>query len=225
MSEIILFILTVILVIFAYKVVRSVTKRIFLVTKLKELKKTSDAKIKYHTLPFFSLLRFSEKPEITVEIGNRVYLIRLIGASSKHRRVHFASPEYTVTTKGRRFTSGVRMVYAGRATIRRRAVKVQAQSLPQKIGKVRLLPKLKIQNEEQLRGKTAVPVLIFNPAPHDVTYVTPEKNRVLAAFTGDKVYDHTIFTASTFVIYAERYEREMKERKKSASSFWDEYYS
>ena len=117
------------------------------------------------------------------------------------------------------------MVYAGRLATRRRFVNAQPNDYPRKIGIVRILPKLKYELDRNAVGKEVIPVLIFNPAPHDVTYVTESKNRVAAAFTGDKVYDQTIFTASTFVTYADRYERERLEAKKSASSFWDEYYS
>lgn len=225
MSEILFFIFIVLLTVFLFGVLRSITKRVFLIMKLRELRKMTGAKIKYHALPFLSLIKFSDKPEISVEMTDRVYLIRLIGAKSKTRRVHFANPEFTVTTRGRRTSGGVKILAMGRAGLRRgRFVRVQPQYYSPKVGKVRFLPKLKIADEGVLNKKKAVPVLIFNPAPHDVTYVTPEKNKVLAAFTGDTVYDHLIFTASTFVTYAERHERQEAERRKS-SSYWDEYFS
>ena len=226
MSDILLFIRTILLIWGIYKLLRSLIKRIFLVFKLRAFKKETGAKVKYNQNPFTSLWRFSAKPEITVELGNRIYLIRLIGAASKHRRVHFANPEFTVTTKGKRVGSGSkRMVYSGRTAVRKRFVNAQPNDYPRKVGKVRILPKLKFDADRSFVGKEVVPVLIFNPAPHDVTFVTETKNRVVAAFTGDKVYDQTIFTASSFVTFADRYERERQEAKKSASSFWDEYYS
>ena len=88
---------------------------------------------------------------------------------------------------------------------------------------MRILPKLRIPDEYELSRKKIVPVLIFNPAPHDVTYVTPEKNKVVAAFTGDTVYTEKIYTASTFVTFADRYAREELSRRYDSDVGRDRY--
>ncbi len=223
MGEILFYILIIVFSAILFFVFRSLTKRVFLMTKLGSLKKTANAKIKYNTLPFFSLIKLSRKPEITVEIGKKLYLIRLIGARGNNHRVHFANPEYTVTVKGRLSGGkGKRYVRGGIRGLQFLPISHDGYRL--KIGKVRILPKLEIPENSDYRGKTVVPVLIFNPAPHEVTYVTEEKNRVVAAFTGDEIYGQMIFTASSFASYAERGAREEKELVGS-SSYWDEYYS
>lgn len=217
MAEIIIFILVILLAIFTYLICRSLFKRLYLVAKLKGLGKMSGAVIKYRTLPILSLIRLSAKPEITVELGDTVYLIRLFGTGSSHRRVHFASPEYTVTIKGKRVQSGALVVGYGNAQFRRSGVIMVNDYSRPKSGKVRVLPPLKVPQKWGFSGKKTVPVLIFNPAPHDVTFVTPDKNKVVAVFTGDAVYDHLIFTASTFAIYADRrYRQEKAEKEKEA---------
>ena len=219
MGEIVLFVVIVIALIFIYRILRSTVKRVFLVKKLRELKRTEGVTVKYNALPFLSLLKLAANPEITVETKGTVFLIRLFGASSKHRRVHFASPEFTVTIKGKR-SAGALRVTGGRG--RRAVIKVSNDYTKSKNGRVRILPKLKVPEKYALSAKRIVPVLIFNPAPHDVTYVTPEKNRVLAAFTGDTVYDQQIFTASTFVTFADRYAREENEKMRASECITEE---
>jgi hypothetical protein len=180
------------------------------------------AKIQYRRIPLFSLLTLSPVPEITVEIDERLYLIRLMGTGSSHRRVHFANPQYTVTIKGKR-ARGSMAVASTNQFRNQMLVRIPDYSRP-KSGRVRILPPLRIPCKINTSGKTVVPVLIFNPAPHDVTYVTAEKNKVVAAFTGDTVYDQMIFTASTFVTYADRQTRVPKNT--SAKDQYDfEYFS
>ena len=219
MGEIVLFIVIVLAVIQIYRILRSLVKRIFLIKKLGELKKTEGVTVKYCAFPLLSLLKLSSKPEVVVETKETVFLIRLFGASSNHRRVHFANPEFTVTIKGKRRDAGARVVGTRG---RRYVVKVNDYSSP-KSGKVRILPKLRIPDEYELSRQKIVPVLIFNPAPHDVTYVTPEKNKVVAAFTGDTVYTEKIYTASTFVTFADRYAREELSRRYDSDVGRDRY--
>lgn len=223
MAEIVLFLIIVILIILVIPTIRSIVKRVYLLIKLFELKRMTGAVIKLRTFPLFSLLVLSKRPEITVEMGDTVYLLRLFSASSAHRRVHFANPEFTVTIKGKRTRSAIAVTGTGTRSWRRSVVKINDYSRP-KSGKVRILPKLKTPQKWGYSGKKTVPVLIFNPAPHDVTYVTPEKNKVVAAFTGDTVYDSIIFTASTFVTYVDRQERYKKEARRHAI-FGDDYFS
>ncbi len=223
MGEIVLFIFVVIAAVTAYRILRSGVKRIFLIKKLGELKKTEGVKVSYNKFPFLSLLKLSARPEIMVETEGTVFLVRLFGASSNHRRVHFANPEFTVTIKGkRRSDKGTRITGA-----RFKAVVGTTVFPGSKSGRVRILPPLQIPQKYVNSRKKVVPVLIFNPAPHDVTYVTPEKNKVLAAFTGDTVYTQAIFTASTFVTYADRYAREERLRlgEYARDRFNYEYFS
>ena len=62
-------------------------------------------------------------------------------------------------------------------------------------------------------------MLIFTPAPNEVTYVTETKTRIKSAFDGDLMYGQMIFTSTTFVSYADRMEREEKYRKEEEFSW------
>ena len=74
--------------------------------------------------------------------------------------------------------------------------------------------------EEYARDtRKLVPVLIFSPAPNEVSYVTETKNSIRVAFSGDRVYGARIFTASTFLTIADREYRESLLQKKEEYEF------
>ena len=90
---------------------------------------------------------------------------------------------------------------------------------------VKILPKLQIPEEYVIRDefdeRKVVPVLLFNPAPCEVSYVSEAKTSIKVAFTGDEFYGMQIFTASTFVSYADRMMRE--EEAKEKQLFFDNW--
>ena len=61
--------------------------------------------------------------------------------------------------------------------------------------------------------RRTVRVILFSPAPHEVSFVTEDRSRIRLAFTGDELYGHKIFTPSTFVIFADREMRARKEER------------
>ena len=75
-----------------------------------------------------------------------------------------------------------------------------------------ILPKLQIPDEyikiSPSDEREIIPVLIFNPAPGEVSYVTEEKSSIKIAFSGDEFRGEKIFTPTTFVIWADRKKRQ-----------------
>jgi len=198
MNGFVYFILFIIISFILYKLIKNVTSRIRLVAKLASLKKLCGAKVTYLKFPLISLIRWQAKPEIMVEIRDTVYLIRTIGAGGASKSFHFASPRFTVT-----FTKFF-MVLTPRSwrAMRGRAANISGMHI---FIKVRTLPELQVPEElSRDPRKKIVPVLIFSPAPGSLTYVAEEKTSIKLAFTGDEFYGHKIFTASTFVAYADR---------------------
>jgi hypothetical protein len=57
-------------------------------------------------------------------------------------------------------------------------------------------------------GKNIVSVLILNPSPSVLSYVSDEKTSIKIAFTGDEMYGIKVFTGSTFLRYIDRMKRE-----------------
>lgn len=192
------FIIALFLIFFLYKIIKNLWARMALIIKLGSLGRDSDAKVRYLRFPLLSFFRLSPKPDISVEIRDTVYLIRTIGAGGKSKSFHFASPNFTVTYTPFSF------LLTGRRRSGRGGRALGVSGNPA-FPRVRYLPDLIIP-DEFLRDsrKTVVPVLIFNPAPGTLTHVTEEKNRINLAFTGDEFYGYKIFTASTFVAFADR---------------------
>ena len=180
-------------------------RRVSLVVKLEGLKKLCDAKITYQRFPFLPTSMTSEKADITVEILDTVYLIRLYSGGGITKFVHFASPKYSVRFS--RLKTG-RFVINGR--IRSRFVTFADSAF--NVGtRVIILPDFPIPEDDRFFGKKIERVLLFNPAPNEVSYVTEEKTSIQTAFDGDEMYGIKVFTGSSFIAYADRETRKNDE--------------
>lgn len=171
--------------------------------RIYSLKKDCNAKITLHTFPFLPRLISRDTADITVEILDTLYHIRLYSGIGQSRTVHFASERFSV------IFSRLRMVMraSGRAAARRAQPTVTASFNTG--GRVRVLKPMRITDTP---SKRSVKVMLFSPAPCEVSYVTEEKTSIKLAFTGDEMYGYRIFTASTFAIYAEREARAERDR-------------
>ncbi len=198
MTDIINFILVVIAASVIYRFVSWVWRRASLCIKLAELKKMCGAKITYRRFPFLPTSWASEKADIIVEILDTVYLIRLYSGGGITRFVHFASPKYSVRYS--RVKTG-RFVVSGR--IRSRFITFADSAF--NVGtRVIILPDFPIPEDDRFYGKKVERVLLFNPAPNEVSFVTEEKTSIRTAFEGDDMYGIKVFTGSTFISYADR---------------------
>jgi nickel-dependent lactate racemase len=149
----------------------------------------------------------SEKADIMVEILDTVYLIRLYSGGSRHSLVHFADEKYSV-----RYIKMASKWVAYRGFFGRSAMVDVAHAFT--VGaKVFVLPPMKLSEEYEKSGLTTEKILLFNPSPNAVSYVTPEKTRIKLAFTGDEMHGMKIFTGSSFVAYADRQTRKDDEMR------------
>lgn len=205
-----IFILALVLI---YKLCFYISKRLSLIFRLLSLKKLCGATVRFTRFPLLSLIAPSKKPDAVVEIGNTVYLIRLINGRSGLHFLHFASPEYFVTFLKSRFFLGGRVRVRGRffVTEHKGYITTSGHS-------VKILPPLeeceKYANQSGFYEKKTVPVLIVNPTPCEVSYVTASKSSIKVAFTGDEIYGVKLFTPKTFVIHADREKREEDRKRK-----------
>lgn len=206
MVDIINFILFVILAILAARLTVWIVKRVVLIRKLLSLKKECGASVRFLRFPLLPTAFISKNPDVSVEIGDTVYLIRLY-SGGKLKYVHFASPKYSV-----RFSR----MKAGIFAVNRRgkaSIAVPTGDTYNTQMKVFIIPELKVP--EWATGgypeRTVEQVMIFNPAPNEVSYVTEEKTTIKVAFTGDEFYGMKIFTASSFAAYADRETRKHDE--------------
>lgn len=175
------------------------SKRVLMIRKLAKLVKEHSAEIKFLRFPFLPNFFIKEKPDISVKIRDTVYLIRLYSGGSKYSIVHFASEKFSV----RCVKMASRIVAAGRW---RSSIVYEAQAFA--VGaKVFVMPPMKTPENIENSGVRVEKILLFNPAPNTVTYVTPEKTTIKLAFTGDELFGAKIFTASSFAAYADRQTR------------------
>ena len=174
-------------------------KRITLIFKLTRLVKQHSGELKFLRFPFLPNSISSEKPDVSVKILDTVYLIRLYSGGGKNSHVHFASDKFSV----RYMKMASKMVSSGRW----RTLVVMHTTQAHTVGaKVFVMPPMK--TPEELEGHENVEkIMIFNPAPNAVSYVTKEKTTIKLAFTGDEMHDMKIFTGSSFVAYADRQTR------------------
>ena len=218
MEEIFKIIFWVIVCIIVYKIAFIITKRCFLVSKLRTLRATCDATLSFRRCPMASFFHISAEPDAVVEIGNTLYLVRFISGISNRRNIHFASENFFVIYKdfklapGGIYPKGYRLKKQGAPT-----VSVTSSR------HVRIMPNLVLPEEyatyEKSGIKKIVRILVFNPTPKEVSYVSEERTSVKAAFSQDEIYGYKIFTASTFVEYAERTAREKSDRILNHNNF------
>ena len=199
MTKIVELLIVIFLIWLSFTVLSLIWARTRLVGKINRLKVDASAQITYNRLPHISLLRLSRTPDLTVRAGNTLYLVRLYNGGGIDKVVHFASPDFTVKfsrMKTASYTSRSR----GGTVFSRLGFSVGARVIP--------ISRLDTSRYEWEKGVKVVPVLIFSPAPGEVSFVTEEKTSIMVAFTGDEIYGTRIFTVSTFVSYVERAYRE-----------------
>lgn len=144
-------------------------------------------------------------PDISVEILDTVYLIRLYSGGGDFSSVHFVNEKY----------SAVYIQVKGASRVHRARVNTPSLTGGINIGtRVYILPEFKVPEDiSKRRGLRVVKVFLLNPAPSAMTYVTEEKTSIQIAFTGDEFYGMKVFTASTFVNHADRESRNPKKKE------------
>ena len=206
MAEIIKLLIIVFCIYLAFSAVVFVTKRAIMLTKIYSLKKLCNAKISLHRCPFLPFICRSEKPDITIEILDTVYAIRLYSGISSTRFVHFVDDEYSVVYKRLRA-----MVMPNRSAAKvAKGIALTYSSG----GHVNVMGKMSCDTG----GRKCQRILLFSPAPHEVSYVTEEKTTIRLAFTGDMLYGYKVFTPSTLITYLDREKRRIEDEKKNG--YW-----
>ena len=191
--NIIVFILALVIVLLLYRFIRLAATRTALYIRLRRLAKTKNFKLKFTRNPVLSLLKISHAPDITAEIGDKIYAIRLYNGAGKRHRVHFADQEYSA-----RFRADCLSVMSdvGRAIMS----KGRQDTSVGKSGRVIIIPSLVYSDGE----KEIIPITVFNPAPSDITYVSEERSSIKRAFSGDEIYGTTVFSSRGVCDFLER---------------------
>ena len=176
------------------------TKRTIFLIRLFGLAKEIDAKITLQRCPYRPMWRASSTADIKIEVLNTVYLVRLYSGGGSSHSVHFANINYS--------TVYMRLLRSQRSPQGSGASSLSMSSGMNLSAKFIYLPEVEIPEELKAGGKNVVSVLILNPAPSVLSYVSDEKTSIKIAFTGDEMYGVKVFTGSTFLRYIDRMKRE-----------------
>ena len=170
MEQILTFIIFLLLLVLVGKLVVFIGKRLGMLAKIYALKKQCDAKITLHSFVLRPMWWKCKTPDITVQIRDTVYRLHLYNGGGRARYVHFASDRFSV-------------VYSKWKTVMRSSLGVQG--LPRNLG-LTLSVKGEVNVIEPLssyQGRGRVEnILLFSPAPEEVSYVTEEKTSIKLAF-------------------------------------------
>ncbi len=203
--EIIKFILLLLAIYVLWRITRLIYKRASFTLRLKRLARSNERiKLRFTRNSLLSLIKMSHAPDLTVEVGNKIYLVRFYNGRGSRTQVHFANAEYSASfavLAVRAFGLASKVSNLGRG-----GGVGRPQSTTSIFTRVKIIPRLEKEqfSAEAARGKETVPVFIFNPAPANVSYVSEERTSIKLAFTGDVFLDTMIFTGSTFLSYIER---------------------
>ena len=205
MNDIVQLIIVILLLIVIVRFTGWFSKRTLLLIRIFGLKKECDAKISLQTFPYRPMWMASKKPDIRVEILDTVYLIRIYSGGGISKNVHFANECFSAL-----YISTVTGVPKRRGA---NGAAANPLSSGLNIGaKVIYTDPLDTSDAGNTERKRIVPVLLLNPAPASLSYVTEKKTSIQIAFTGDDMYGMKVFTASTFAIHVDRATREAKNK-------------
>jgi len=188
----------IVVAVLSVKIIRLCVKRLMLHIKITRLGRIDGVEVRTVRSPLAALFSVGARPVYAVRVDGTVFYVRIYNGVGASRVVHFASKEYTA-----RF---VRLITAS-YTATRGGKRLHAFSRGVSVNsRVIILPELQLPAEHP-EGCAACEVLIFNPAPGEVSYVTEERTRIEVAFTGDEVHGVKIFTARTFARFVDRMTR------------------
>ena len=197
MVDIINIALLIIGIILVLRLSKWIRKRLRLIARLQTLEREYGGDVKFLRFPLLPTRVGSPKPDVYVRILDTVYLIRLYSGRGKHHMVHFVSEKFSVRymkmalrmlASPRRPGKGIAYAESGKAfTVSSRVfVSVPMEAPKELIGDAKRVEK----------------ILLFNPAPHAVSYVNDERTGIKLALVGDELYGMKIYTGSSFVAYA-----------------------
>ena len=186
------FVLILIAVYFTARISIFLTKRIKLIISVLRLGQIPGVTVEISYLPAFLLPRITARAAARVTVRGKVYSVRIYNGRGNLFSVHFANEKY----------SSVFLKTAGAVKARvfgRRVARVQVidEGTSVYFPKTVIIPK-------RIDDSFDEAVMIFNPAPKELTYVSNEKTSIKVAFTGDTVLGERIFTKTSFANFIDR---------------------
>lgn len=201
------FLLLLVLLWLSASIIFFLAKRIRLLVSVLRLGKIAGVKVKITSLPAFFMPKLLKTPAARIGIRDKTYSVRIFNGRGSLYAAHIANKKYAsvfLKTAG-----GAKVRFFGRRTVKANNLKANVY-FPRTV----IIPPLAEGSD--------IPVMLFNPAPRELTYVTAEKNSILIAFTGDSVNGEMMFTANTFARYIDRDSRGFFDGMKQSNRNTDE---
>ena len=195
MTDIIITVIRIALIAVALALLVFFIRRLCMLRAILRLRKIPHVSVEINTPMALLSANVTKAPFATVRCRNKIYQVRLFSGGNGFRAVHIANEKYAVVYTKR---GGDGMKHTGRGTRRLRRVTEPFRAY----GAItKIIPELDTGSGY---SRCAIPVLLFCPEPKELTFVTPEKNSIKVAFTGDEIIGHRIFTPDTFASYLDR---------------------
>lgn len=189
-----------VLLVLVFRVVCAVVKRMRLIASLKHICVEKGWQYRQNRAPLASFFAFSSVPDIEIEAHDTLYCIRLFTCINRHWFLHFPKENVVLYTK--RY---MRLYSRGRgpkiaATVEERV----------SIKKMRLLPQIKLPET----SKAVERILLFNPAPKEISNVNASRTAAEIRGNGDELFGQRICNFKWFAHFimtreenGERHER------------------
>ena len=183
------FSLIVISIMIIVKIFLFTKRRLSLLHAVLKLKKIDTVGVQITNFSALLSKKVTKKPFAKVTVGSKTYAIRLFNGKGFKHAAHIVNERYASVFLKTGGATKVRTL-ARRAIVTHEAARVY---FPRTV----FLPDTKNDNGE-------ISILLFSPAPRELTYVTEERTSIKAAFTGDEVFGFKVFTKTTFANFIDR---------------------
>ena len=182
------FSLIVISIMIIVKIFLFTKRRLSLLHAVLKLKKIDPVGVQITNFSALLSKKVTKKPFAKVTVGSKTYAVRLFNGKGFKHAAHIVNERYASVFLKTGGATKVRTL-ARRAIVTHEAARVY---FPRTV----FLPEIENDGE--------IPVLLFTPAPRELTYVTEERTSIKAAFTGDEVFGFKVFTKTTFANFIDR---------------------
>jgi len=166
-----------------------VKRRLSLLFSILNLKKIDTVTVEITNFPALFSKRVTKKPFAKIKVQEKTYAVRLFNGKGFSHAAHIVNESY----------AAVFMKTGGAVKVRRF---VRTVTAVHEAARVYFPRTVFLPDVSDNQGET--PILLFSPAPRELTYVTKERTSIKAAFTGDEIFGFKVFTKKTFANFIDR---------------------
>lgn len=172
-----------------YKMAVFEWKRISLLICVLKLRRLDGTEVEICNVFAALLPIITRKPVYRVKVYSKSYAVRLFSGKSYLHAVHIVNREF----------AAVFMKSGGAVKVRRFVRSMRAVHEDSRV----YFPRTVIMKPME-KNPDDTEVMIFSPAPRELTYVSESRTSIKVAFTGDEVYGMKVFTKTTFANFIDR---------------------